>query len=137
MSFEVQDDGSVQYKCRGCDAKATTRNLKSLPKGWCLTGVIAIAHDPELETPEDGQRQLNEAGELIGAHFHTTKCGKKFLAQKLVKEQVLAAKITLALWSKVEIIIDGANVKGSNELEDGTYRGSPPPLDVDKDNPPI
>lgn len=137
MSFEVLGDGSVTYHCRGCDAKATTRTLKSLPKNWCLTGVLAIAQDPELESAEDGQQKLNEAGELIGAHFHTTKCGKKFLLQEKVKEQILAAGITLALWKNVEIILDGAKTKGSTEQEDGTYAGSPPPLEMEGDAPAI
>lgn len=132
MSFEIEADGEVKYHCRGCDAKATMRSLKSLPKGWCLTGVLAIAQDPELESEEQGQQKLKEAGALIGAHFHSSKCGKKFLAQTEVKDQILAAGITLALWSKVEIVIDGAKMKEPTEMsEDGTYRGTPPPFETD------
>lgn len=114
MSWKMDADGKVTFTCNGCGKTKTTRSTKTLPRSWAVTGVLASAVPPE-DVPDgdrnrfllEQQKALLEAGELIGAHFHSMKCGKKTLEGRILREKVLKAGVALVLYGKAELVIDG------------------------------
>ena len=150
MSYEVQANGNVEYTCRGCGKKKETKTLKELPKGWVVTGVLAVKSDPEVgmdETMEEAQKKqnerLHELGALFGAHFCSMKEGEKYLRKESVVEQVLAVRVTLALWGQCQVMIDGARMGESRgddggSPEEGYPKGKlPPPAEYKEGQSPI
>lgn len=146
MTFEIKPDGEVEFVCKQCEKTATARALKSLPKKWVVTGVLRVAVDPEVDRAEDmaaKQREMDErmheAGTLIGAHFCSVKCAKEMLLSDKVKAQVERAGVTLAIYGKCELIIDGANARelGVPRADggEGHRKGEIPPLTFDGGSP--
>lgn len=143
MAYSVDEKGKVTYKCHGCQATATADALTRLPKGWVITGVLQVKPDPESEPEPDGEkedggrgedpqaaigRRLAEAGEAVGAHFHSAKCARKTLMRPQLREKIERLGITLAIWGWMEVIVDGAGM--GEPPPEGTVRGSPPPYEL-------
>lgn len=142
MTFTVGTDGEAEFKCHGCGKKSTTRNLKTLPKGWLLTGILKIATDEEwagAEGMEEAQVQydakMRKAGSLIGAHFCSMKCAKKKLLSEESKDKIQKAGISLAVFGQVTLLVDGAKAleptEGGDDDDDdpadGWKKGEIPP----------
>lgn len=144
MSYEVKEAGEVEYTCKACETKAKTRSLKALPKGWCVTGILAIKPNPECETEAELERdratsaeRLRELGGMLGAHFCSAKEGKEWLKQKSVIEQVITAGVTLALWGKCDVVIDGAGLGMQTSSAGHEKGGAPPPATFNEGSSPI
>ena len=134
MSYEILPDGEVAFICNGCGQKKISRNTKSLPKGWYISGVMAAPVDPEWrsESEEDQATQLQEVGELIGSHFHSLPCARQNLLIPPVIEKMRKLSIALCVYGKCELIIAGPNsmqAPGRHVSQEGS--GSPPPFDFD------
>jgi hypothetical protein len=142
MSYEVMANGRVEYTCRKCGKTKETKSLKELPKGWVVTGILAVKGDPEVgadETQEEAQQKQNERmhelGAYFGAHFCSMKEGERFLRDESVIEKVLKAGVTLALWGQCNVVIDGARM-GQPPPEDGYRKGElPPPAELKGGSP--
>jgi len=106
MSYLIDPDGRVTFTCNVCCKKVSTYSHRSIPKGWCVTGLI---HD--IPDPETGEEELDlkarEVSVLIGAHFCSVECGKAYLGKKRAKEMIRKAGVALALYSGCEIVLDG------------------------------
>ena len=114
MSYLVKEDGKVEFSCHGCDKTKTTNSLASLPKNWCITGILVSQHHEEFRdegdtTPTD--QKLRECNEQLAAHFCSIKCAKKKLHAPQVKEYVARMGVTLVLYGKCETIVDGTTAK--------------------------
>lgn len=152
MSFEIDGDGKVTFTCKGCNKEKTTRSLKGLPKGWLVTGVLRIADDPEMAEVEyhpaedwekhqhrlqEAQTQLNarldKLGSMIGAHFCSKKCYKTILLSEENKTKIEKLGVTLAVYGKCEVVIDGAAGAATKMSEPGegeVRKGDIPPFEV-------
>lgn len=144
MSYMIGADGEVKYTCKGCGKAKTTRTLKSLPRGWCVTGILAIKPDPEFEAERDPERlgvlaqeRIASVGGMVGAHFCSFKEGLDYLSRKEVVDEVMAAGVTLALWGKCQIVVDGAGI--DRPVPEGSYRKGelPPPAEVKEGGSPF
>lgn len=114
MSYLVKEDGKVEFSCHGCTKTKTTDSLASLPKNWCITGILVSQHHEEFRdegdsTPTD--QKLRECNEQLAAHFCSIKCAKKKLHAPKVKEYVARMGVTLVLYGKCETIVDGTTAK--------------------------
>lgn len=114
MSYMVKEDGKVEFSCHGCSKTKTTNSLASLPKNWCITGILVSQHHEEFRdegdtTPTD--QKLREVNEQLAAHFCSIKCAKKKLHAPQVKEYVQKMGVTLVLYGKCETIVDGTTAK--------------------------
>lgn len=132
MSYEIDGDGRVTFTCNGCGKTTTSRNVKSLPRGWYVVGVLQSAHDPECADtaePED----IRAVGEVVGSHFHTLRCGKKAMTSSKVKEMVARSGVALALYGKCDLVIDGtmAGVAPGRTIEDDNRPKEHPPYKLD------
>lgn len=114
MSYLVKEDGKVEFSCHGCTKTKLTDSLASLPKNWCITGILVSQHHEEFRdegdsTPTD--QKLRECNEQLAAHFCSIKCAKKKLHAPKVREYVQRMGITLVLYGKCETIVDGTSAK--------------------------
>lgn len=114
MSYLVREDGKVEFSCHGCTKTKVTDSLASLPKNWCLTGILVSQNHEEFRdegdtTPTD--QKLRECNEQLAAHFCSIKCAKKKLLAEKVREYVRRMGITLVLYGKCETIVDGTSAK--------------------------
>jgi len=130
MTFRVGEDGDATFTCQACAKKKMTRNLKTIPKGWLLTGVLKVAVDEEWEGAEGMEEaqahydaKMRKAGSLIGAHFCSMKCAKKKLLSDEAKKKILRAGISLAVFGKVELLVDGAQMLQPTEGDDEDDHG--------------
>ncbi len=132
MSYVIDEDGKVTFTCNGCGKTTTSRNVKSLPRSWCVVGVLQSAHDPECADtaePED----IRAVGEVVGSHFHTLRCGKKAMTSSKVKEMVARSGVALALYGKCELVVDGtsAGVAPGRTIKDDNRPKEHPPYKLD------
>lgn len=114
MSYLVKEDGKVEFSCHGCTKTKMTNSLASLPKNWCITGILVSQHHEEFRdegdtTPTD--QKLRECNEQLAAHFCSIRCAKKKLHAEKVREYVKRMGITLVLYGKCETIVDGTSAK--------------------------
>jgi hypothetical protein len=109
MGYVVEGDGVVRFTCRGCGNQATTRSLKALPKGWCLSGILGMEADPESEAvvEQTDPQALHEAATTLADHFCKVKCGKKYLSKPEIVERVKQLGVMLVLWGQCVLVVDG------------------------------
>jgi hypothetical protein len=114
MSYMVKEDGKVEFSCHGCSKTKTTNSLASLPKNWCITGILVSQHHEEFRDEGDTvptEQKLRECNEQLAAHFCSKKCAKKKLLAPQVREYVERMGITLVLYSGCDTIVDGTTAK--------------------------
>lgn len=114
MSYLVRDDGKVEFSCHGCTKTKVADSLASLPKNWCITGILVSQHHEEFRDEGDvttTDQKLRECNEQLAAHFCSIKCAKKKLLAEKVREYVARMGITLVLYGKCETIVDGTTAK--------------------------
>lgn len=114
MSYSVLDNGKVEFSCHGCSKTKVTNSLASLPKNWCITGILVSQHHEEFKdegdtTPTD--QRLRECNEQLAAHFCSIRCAKKKLLAPKVREYVAQMGVTLVLYGKCETVVDGTTPK--------------------------
>ena len=136
MSYVIDGDGKVTFTCNGCRKATTSRNVKSLPRGWYVVGVLQSAHDPECAEnakPDD----LRAVGEVVGSHFHSLRCGKKAMTSSKVKEMIARSGVALALYGKCDLVIDGtqAGIAPGRTIEDDKRPKMPPPHKMEGGSP--
>jgi hypothetical protein len=148
MSYTVLSDG-VEFLCRGCGRTAKTKSVSRLPKGWCVTGILAYKNEEwteeeapsedvpaellerrkEMQEKREGQKML-KLGSRFACHFHSVQCGRRFLSRPEVIAEIKKCGVTLAMWGMCDIVIDGAGMtEKPDEGGEEPPPGSPPPYE--------
>jgi len=138
MSYTVDGDGQIRYACKTCQREQTTRSLKSLPKGWFISGILKTAFDPEVQSQDEAASKqtdltsrLMEAGEMVGMHFCRIQCARQFFKDAKVRDKIIEMKVSVGVYGKCELMVDGARAgEPEEDPEEGTTRGSPPPFQM-------
>lgn len=139
MSYTVDGDGKVTFRCQGKDCGKTkeARSLKVLPKGWCITGVLLNQLDPEAGTDEmaSDDRRIREANENLSGHFCSFKCAKKTFSDPRIVATVKKYRVAIVVYGQCKMVIDAENLDddGGDEGED---RPAPKPKGGSRDDEP-
>ena len=153
MSYAIGPDGETTFTCRGCGKEVKSRSLKTIPKGWCISGILGNIPDPETIPPEYEAATAAEALQIalntLCDHFCGNKCGKKFLMRDEVVKRVHRLGIVLVLWGQCTLVVDGSlepaakaefkDDKGKKHVDkEGKEKpGSPPPFELGDGKSPI
>jgi hypothetical protein len=113
MSYTVDGDGKVTFRCQGKDCGKTkeSRSLKVLPKKWCITGILLNQADPEgSEDPKkmDGDRIL-EANANLAGHFCSFKCAKNTFSDERIIAMVRKLRVAIVVYGDCKLVIDAEN----------------------------
>lgn len=152
MSYTVDGDGKVTFRCQGKDCGKTkeSRSLKVLPKKWCLSAVLVSEDSPEFVSTEAKtaheqrtQERVLEANQQLAGHFCSFKCAKKSFSDERVVAMVKKLRVAVVVYSDCKLVIDAENMnegdgrdgeekpaprrpKGGSRDDEDSPRGDPP-----------
>jgi hypothetical protein len=151
MSYTVDGDGKVTFRCQGkeCGKTKDSRSLKVLPKGWCITGILLNQADPEgLEEPQkpDADR-IMEANANLAGHFCSFKCAKHTFSDERIVAMVRKLRVAVVVYGSCKMVIDAENWDGDGGDEGdedkpvmpkkgGSRDDEPDPKGLDRPNSP-
>jgi hypothetical protein len=132
MSYTVDGDGKVTFRCQGKDCGKTkeARTVKVLPKKWCITGILLTQADPEggesaLEDAAATNNRLLEANSQLSGHFCSFKCAKNTFSDERVVAMVKKLRVAVVVYGDCKLVIDAENLDGGGD--DGEGEDEPAP----------
>lgn len=142
MSYTVDADGKVTFRCQGKDCGKTkaARSTKVLPKKWCITGILLNAADPESGGGEVDHARALEANNNLSGHFCSFKCARNTFADERVVAMVKKLKVCVVVYGDCKLVIDAEdNGRGDGDDDGGEERPGPggaSPKGLDRPNSP-
>lgn len=110
MSYSVDGDGKVIFQCQGKDCGKTkeSRSLKTLPKKWCITGILLNEADPESgeERAQADNDRILEANRNLSGHFCSFKCAKNTFSDEHVIAMVRKLRVAVVVYGECKMVID-------------------------------
>lgn len=130
MSYQVDGDGKVTFRCQGKDCGKTkeARSVKVLPKKWCISSVVFTLDHPESGgdeiDPEEQAKKAIEANQNLAGHFCSFKCAKNTFSDERVVAMVKKLRVAVVVFGDCKMVIDAENLDGG---EGGDGEDEPAP----------
>jgi len=127
MSYSVDDDGTVTFRCQGVDCERTKngRGLKVLPKGWFVTGILISQASPESpfdDAPAMDADRLRQANENLSGHFCSFKCVKQTFADPRIVACVKKHGVAVVVYGDCRMVVDASKPEDGGDEEPGEKR---------------
>jgi hypothetical protein len=127
MSYTVDGDGKVTFRCQGkeCGKTKESRSLKVLPKKWCLSAVLVSEASPEYTSQEaaaayakETQVRLLEANRELAGHFCSFKCAKRSFEDPRVVAMVKKLRVAVVVYGESKLVIDAESMDDGDGRDD-------------------
>jgi hypothetical protein len=128
MSYSVESDGVVTFRCQGKDCGKTKsgRGLKILPKGWFVTGILMSQASEEFREggkPAMDADRLTQANEDLSGHFCSFKCAKRTFEDPRVVACVRNHRVAVVVYGACKMVIDASGHADEEGDEPARPRG--------------
>lgn len=125
MSYQILADGEIEFICqgKGCGKTIKSRQLRAVPKGWFVSGILRMSAKDEADPViwNISQEIVNRLGPVIGGHWCSRKCAKSILFLPDIIQAVKEAGLCVVLYGKTELVIDGTKRPGPEDAEEGEH----------------